>query len=85
MGSTILDMAETLDLNGDGIVDFVLPSGSRRRLIGLTFKNGEFKVLAMGPSGPPLTTEVVAVDLDGNGRPDLVYGRRGGGVEAIPR
>ncbi|MEL0110997.1 MAG: VCBS repeat-containing protein [Rickettsiales bacterium] len=84
-GSTVLEMAVVLDLNDDGVMDMVLPNETRGALVGVTFRGGAFAVLASGPKAAPIVTEVVSVNVDGQGLPDIVYGRADGTIEAILR
>ena len=51
----------------------------------LSFAGGKFKEIARTPHGAQITTSVIATDLDGNGRADLVSGRRDGRIELIRR
>jgi len=83
MGSTVLKMAVVADLNGDGVLDIVLPNGSKDRLVAVTFRGRKFATLWEGPKGAPIVTEVLRVDIDANGSLDILYGRKDGTVEAI--
>lgn len=85
IGSTVLRMTAVVDLNGDGVQDIVVPDAPRRRLIGVTFRGREFKIIWEGGDGAPITTEIVTSDIDGNHVPDILYGRENGVVEAILR
>ena len=83
MGSTVLKMAVVADLNDDGVLDIVLPNGSKDRLVAVTFRGRKFTTLWEGPKGAPIVTEVLRVDIDANGSMDILYGRKDGTVEAI--
>jgi hypothetical protein len=83
MGSTVLKMAVVADLNGDGVLEIVLPNGSKNRLVAVTFLGRKFTTLWEGPKGAPIVTEVLHVDIDANGSLDILYGRKDGTVEAI--
>jgi len=85
MGSVILDLSVSFDVNDDGVVDMILPDEERRLIQAMTFKGGEFKRLAEGPVGAVITTSVVAGDFNGNGATDIIYGRADGTVEAVFR
>jgi hypothetical protein len=39
------------------------------------FAGGRFSVLARMPAAAEITTRIVATDLDGDGKPELLYGR----------
>lgn len=80
IGSRVLDMAAVLDWNGDGVQDLALPDAARRRLKVVSFAGGDHSLLATLPSGAPITTEVLATDLDGDGTPELLYARADGAL-----
>jgi len=83
MGSAVLEMAVVADLNDDGVLDIVLPNGSKDRLVAVTFRGRKFTTLWEGPKGAPIVTEVLRVDIDAKGSMDILYGRKDGTVEAI--
>jgi hypothetical protein len=83
IGSTVLEMAVIADLNGDGVLDIVLPNGGKNQLIAVTFRGRKFLTIWEGPKGAAIVTEVLRVDIDANGSKDILYGRKDGTVEAI--
>ena len=85
MGSTVLDMAAVLDLNGDGATDVVLPDQGRKVLKAVSYANGKFKTLWSIPNEARIVTSLVVSDIDGKGRPDLVYGLADGRVMLVAR
>lgn len=84
-GSTVLDMSEVADFNGDGVLDMALPDAEKRKIIAVTFKGRKFTRLWSGPAGAPIVTEVISTDVDENGTMDILYGRADGTIEAILR
>lgn len=85
MGSTVLGMAAVLDLNGDGAADIVLPDQGQKVLKAVSYANGEFKTLWSIPNDARIVTSVVVSDIDGKGRPDIVYGLADGRVMLVAR
>lgn len=72
-GSRRLGMSAVLDVNGDGVPDLAVPSGNHRMLKVVTLAGGRFRTLAVIANGSAIASDIVAQDLDGNGRKDLVY------------
>ena len=85
IGSTELEMFAVMDVNGDGIVDIILPSQDRRELHVVTFAKGKLSIIATIKLFRPITTSIVAADLDRNGQADLIFGDQGGFVNVIKR
>ncbi len=62
VGSRSLDMAALTDIDGDGVVDLVLPSADRRRLRAVTFAGGSFAELMDIPQPAPVATDIVVTE-----------------------
>lgn len=78
IGSRELDLSAVLDWNGDGVPDLALPDAARRSLRIVTFAGGRFAELAALPQYTEIKTAVHATDLDGDGKPELLYGLEDG-------
>ena len=78
-------MSAVFDVDGDGIVDIVLPSQDRRELRAVTFARGNLKTLGTAKLFRAVTTALVAADVDRNGKTDIVFGDEGGFVNVIMR
>ncbi len=74
IGSLEMDMAAVIDWNGDGVPDLALPDARRTTLRILTFVDGRVAELDNVQHPVQITTAVRAADLDGDGRPELIYG-----------
>ena len=85
IGSTVLAMRAIADIDGDGVVDIILPSLDRRRLIAVSFAGGKSRELRSAAHARPIVTAIVAADLDAQGELDFVYGLEGGAVVLIRR
>ncbi len=73
IGSTELALHAVGDFDGDGIADLAIRGADRRSLVVLGFAKRNLRRLATFSHPGPLVGPVIAVDLDGNGRADLVY------------
>ncbi len=73
IGSDELRLAAMLDANRDGVVDLAVPGADRRTLRIVTFAGGEFRELQRAGHSAAIETAVIATDLDGDGRNELVY------------
>lgn len=74
IGSTVLDMAVVLDLDGEGPPDLLLPDRARTSLVAMTLRDGDWVEIARTRFLAPLVTSVLARDLDGDRRPEVVFG-----------
>ena len=74
IGSRELGLSAVLDVNRDGVADIVLPNANRSRLRIVTFKGGRFAELAQVPVGGQLVTGLWPLELNGDGRKEVVYG-----------
>jgi len=79
MGSRQLGLSAMADLNGDGVTDIVIPDAGRGELIGLTFAGGTYKEFFRRRLEGRLGSAIMATDLTGNGRAEIIY-RAGGDV-----
>ena len=82
IGSRQLGWSAILDVNGDGIPDIALPNTNRRTLRAVSFADG-FQELAAAPVGGRLATAIIAADLDGDGKAEVVYGLESGRLKII--
>lgn len=83
IGSTLLALSLTLDWNGDGVTDIVLPRQDHTTLAVVTWTGETFKELASFPNGSRIATRLAHIrPRDGNG-PYLIYGLEDGTVRAI--
>ncbi len=83
IGSRELGWSAILDINGDGVGDIVLPDARRRSLRAVTFAKGRFKELARARLTAKLSTAIVAADLDGDGRKEVIYGLADGSLNVV--
>lgn len=75
MGALHQGLATIADLDGDGVAELAVPTANRRALEVLSFKGGEFRTLyqteyVLGE----VVTDVIAADIDRDGRLDLTFG-----------
>lgn len=85
IGSTVLGMHLIADINGDGILDIVIPSLGGRRLIAVTFAGGTARVLKTVDHDSRIVTSIVMANIDKSGAPEIVYGLANGSVTVIRR
>lgn len=85
IGSTELNMFAVTDINGDGAPEIILPTQDRRELRAVSFAGGKLTVLATAKLFRPITTAILAEDVDGNGTPDILFGDQGGYLNIIRR
>ena len=72
IGSREQDLSAIADMDGDGIVDLILPDAARRNLRVVTFSMGGFRQLAEVVNAESIDLAVLAQDLDGDGRPEAI-------------
>lgn len=80
IGSRELDLA---DLDDDGVTDIVLPNAARSALVSVTFAGGKYRGLFRLALPHPVATSLATRDLDGDGRPEIVFGLRDGTVMVV--
>ena len=78
VGSRNLEQALIADLDGDGRPEVVLPRQSREVLIGLELRGDRFVERWAVDFKSPVTSNLVAADLDGDGLLDLAVAVRRG-------
>jgi len=83
IGTSAQDLAAVVDWNGDGVVDFLVPDGQRRRLRIVTFAGGRFAEIERIDNARTIVGAVLAARLDTSGRPWVVYGLADGTVVAL--
>jgi hypothetical protein len=83
IGSRELGLAALADLDGYGVTDIVLPDAARGALVGVTFAGGKYRELFRLALPHPVATSLATRDLDGDGRPEIVFGLRDGTVMEV--
>jgi hypothetical protein len=78
IGSRNLEQALIADLDGDGLPEVVLPRHSREVLAGLELRGDRFVERWAVDFKSPVTSNLVAADLDGDGLLDLAVAVRRG-------
>ena len=71
-----------LDLTGDGIADIVVPTSDWKCLAVVTARRGVLREVGRLSCGSALIVDVLAADLNGDNRDDLVAVRADGTIEA---
>jgi hypothetical protein len=85
IGSAVLGMSTVVDANGDGLLDIILPTQDRSVLKAVTLIDGELAELQSVSNASAITTSIVAIDLDGNGLEEIIYGLDDGSLVVIRR
>ncbi len=85
IGSTVLGMAAIADFDGDGHKDILLPRQDRTRIAAVSFAGGAFREIAAFELDAPVETSMVLVDIEGDDRPDVVFGLADGRLVALMR
>jgi hypothetical protein len=78
-------MSTVVDANGDGLLDIILPAQDRSVLRAVPLIDGELAELQSVSNTSAIPTLIVAVDLDGNGLEEIVYGLGNGSLIVIRR
>jgi len=73
IGTDELRLATMLDVDGDGVVDLAVPGADRRTLRIVTFAGGRFRELQRIGHSAAIASATIAIDLDRDGRKELVY------------
>jgi hypothetical protein len=73
IGTDELELAAMLDANGDRVMDLAVPGAERRTLRVVTFAGGQFRELQRIGHSAPITSAVIAADLNEDGQQDLLY------------
>ena len=84
IGSTVLDLSVTLDWNGDGLADLVLPRQDHSILAVVTWDGTGFTELAAFRHPARLDTPIRRAKLPGRDGDVLIYGLTDGSAWALP-
>ncbi len=82
IGSTVLAMAITLDWNGDGVPDLLLPRQNRRDLSVVSMTGNGFEEIARYRNTDRITSRLVRTAI--NGQQTVVYRLSNGTIWGIP-
>ena len=84
MGSRMLGLSAIADFNHDGVADIAVPTADRRTLRLVGFAGGQLSEIGrIEHERGEIATDIVARDLTGNGRPDLIYGLSSGYLTVV--
>jgi len=85
MGSTVLGMAAIADFDEDGHVDILLPRQDRSRLAAVSYAGGTFREIVAVDLGAEIETSMALVDIENDGRADVIFGLADGRLVALMR
>lgn len=74
IGSRELALSAVEDLNGDGVAEVIVPDASRRAMTVVRFDSAEPKIVSKVIVADGVAHRLVVYDLDGDGRPELIWG-----------
>lgn len=80
IGARELALSAVEDLDGDGIAEAIVPSASRRVMTVVSFTGADPDVVAKVAAAGGVAHRLVVHDLDGDQRPELVWGSGDGSV-----
>jgi hypothetical protein len=83
IGSRILAMAAVLDADGNGVPDIAVPDAARQAMRIVTFAGGRFAELARIGHQRRIVSAVVARDLDGDGKAEIIYALADGALVVL--
>jgi len=85
IGSRELGMSLIIDVDGDGLDEIIVPGSDRKRLHILSFAGRRLQTLAAVEHPRPIATAIHGLDLDGDGRTELIYALDEGTVVVLTR
>lgn len=74
IGSRNLRQSALLDINGDGLAELLVPDEGMRDLRVISLANKRIKELERIRHDSDITTEIMTIDVDGDGDLDVTYG-----------
>lgn len=80
IGARELALSAVKDLDGDGIAEAIVPSASRRVMTIVRFDGAKPDVIAKVAANGGVAHRLVVHDLDGDKRPELIWGNGDGSV-----
>lgn len=83
IGSREQGQAATVDWNGDGVDDLLVPDARRRHLRVVTFAGGVFEELERIENTQPIVTAILPAPLGAAGRISVIYGLADGTLVAV--
>jgi len=73
MGSRELGLSAVIDINGDGVMDMVVPDAGRQSLVGISFSNGQLAAISRVPISGQFASGLHVTDLDQDGQSEILY------------